>query len=317
VHVSVHATAPAPARRGPHAAPPSRFASGPSVSDAAYDPSSTASTIIGLGGALWLVLCVARPLEAGPALFYSWVLLGALLPGVAMLVALSGRLRGVTDMRPGALVGTAAAGGALALFLARSAQGALNGLAPSLRHGFGWLVSDVLVTEGALVLTSLALVGAVTRGRVSVRSAMFVAGGIGVVFSSLRLLGELTEAIAAGHAVAPLSAHVVQHALLLPFGAPLATALIAGGIIRSRRDSSPVFRTRLTALAAGVLAAQATLLLLAEVVPAASGGGQLVCLALALGVGAALTVPFRRLAEHGVDDHPARLADPKPASSVS
>ena len=317
VLVSLRAATPRPpallAKRLPLAA--ARVAPRPSrpPSDLPQQRESTATVGFILGVALWMVLSIARPLDTGPALFWTWFLLGSFLPAAGFLTAIAIRLRGLLDVRVSQLVIVAVVGGTLARGLSVSGRQLATTVLPQFDHGFGGLFADIALNQGALVLVSLAILALLHRGRITVRTAMFVAGGIGAVFSSLHLMTEQFAGIAGGADSAALSVHFLEHATLLTVGYPLWTSLLVGGIVRWRRESTTAVLNQAARSALLVLAGQVATVLLVEVVPSMLGGmgTQIVCLALAGLVGIALARPWRSLissAEDGLTERPTVTA---------
>lgn len=311
VRVSLRAATPRPLGAVSTRTPPSAAHGlrGPS-SGRPQQRESTATVGFILGTALWMVLSIARPLDTGPALFWTWFLLGSCLPGAALLAAVARRLRGLDDMRASSFVVVGVLGGLLARGISLGCRQIITAAVPQFDHGFEGLFTDIVVNSGALVLVSLAILALLHRGRMAVRSAMFVAGGVGAVFSSLHLMTEQLAEIATGADLATLSVHIIEHAALLPVGYPLWAALLVGAIVRWRRETSHLALHQAVRITVFVVAAQAATVLLTEVVPGMLGGigTQVTCLALAVLVGVALSSPWRGLISYAEDGPPRRSA---------
>ncbi len=266
---------------------------------------STVSAVFGLGGAFWLVLSIAGPIQAGPALFWTWLALGAFLPCAAMLTALVTGPRTRRDMRIRRFLAMSIIGGMLALGLTLGAKSILTTAWPQLSRGWGWLVTDVLVDQTALVVTTLVFLGLLTGRRVTVRRAMLVGGGIGAVFSSVELFRELMAATMAGEHTAAMSVHILQHALLLPIDHPLWTSLLVGVIVCSRRVNTLQASHRRLGVLLAVPIGQAVTSIVTEVVPAMAPSLQIVCLAVAISIGFALFTTWRGVIRHSADEENA------------
>ncbi|THG29858.1 hypothetical protein [Naasia lichenicola] len=273
--------------------------------EATQQKESTASVVFGLGGAFWLVLSLVKPMEAGPALFWTWLLLGAFLPGAAMLTALVTRLRTFRDMRIHHFLAMSIIGGMLARSLTLGAQEILTTAWPQLGRGWGWLFTDVFVNQTALVFTTLAFLGLLTGGQITVRRAMFVGGGIGTVFSSFELFRELMTATMAGEDTATMSVHILEHALLLPIDHPLWTSLLAGVIIYSRRVNTPQASLKRLRILLAVPVGQGLTTLVTEIVPGMAPGLRVACLAVAIAIGLTLFTAWRSVIRYSADEEKA------------